>query len=135
MLLLSQPIYSNTPQGTVYDFFPIRDLCAVITSYLIGLGVGAMFLGILAGIVDMFWLLSSLNENTSSIKFWTNEKDFLANTGFATHFLRPLGKTTLYLFAPCLFPFMTVACFLPVLELWSITANWVLATIPLYEKC
>ena len=118
------------PIGT-HSFFPIRVLWAVIISSLLGLGMGAIFFGILAGVVvlssssvvSLSSVFVSSNEKTASIKSSTNEYDFLVFTGFATHFFCPLGKTNLYFLFPLFFPLVTVACFLPVLELWSITAN------------
>lgn len=117
--------------GLVYCvFFPILDLCALITASVLGLDVGAMLFWILVGIVDVGWLLLFLCNKTSFIRFWTKEYDFFSVTGLATHFFRPLWNTTVYLFVPLFLPFFTVACPIIVLVLWSITTSCVLATIP-----
>ena len=78
------------PIGTHIVFFPIRVLWAVIISSLLGLGTGAIFFGILAGVVALssssVVSLSSVsvasNEKAVSIKSSTNEYDFLVFTGF-----------------------------------------------------
>ena len=91
----------------------------MITSFLSGFGMGAIFFGMSGSFGDSSALFSSIISNVRSINRDKNYRDFFSLMDFADQICVTLENATLYFNAP----FNVVACFKSEPALQSKVAN------------